>query len=75
VSVAQEPPQTLGISSTYFVVGPSREQLVELAKLVDGGELRPTIDAVFPLSESRKAFERTTGAHRPGKIVLRVVDE
>jgi NADPH:quinone reductase-like Zn-dependent oxidoreductase len=75
VSVAEEPPQTPGISSTYFVVGPSREQLVELAKLVDGGELRPTIDAVFPLSESRKAFERTTGDRRGGKVVLQVVAE
>jgi NADPH:quinone reductase-like Zn-dependent oxidoreductase len=75
VSVVEEPPREPELSAVYFVVGPSREQLVELAKLVDGGELRPTIDAVFPLSESRKAFERTMGDHRPGKIVLRVVDE
>ncbi len=75
VSVAEEPPQTPGISSTYFVVGPSREQLVELAKLVDGGKLRPTIDAVFALSDSREAFERTMGDRRGGKVVLQVVDE
>ena len=75
VSVAEEPPQTPGISSTHFVVEPNREQLVELAKLVDGGKLRPTIDAVFPLSESRKAFERTMGDRRRGKVVLQVVDE
>jgi NADPH:quinone reductase-like Zn-dependent oxidoreductase len=75
VSVAEEPPQTPEISSTYFVVEPSRDQLVELAKLVDGGKLRPTIDAVFPLSESRNAFERTMGDRRRGKVVLQVVDE
>jgi NADPH:quinone reductase-like Zn-dependent oxidoreductase len=75
VSVAGEPPQEPGISSIYFVVEPSREQLVELAKLVDGGKLRPTIDAVFPLSESRQAFERTLSDRRRGKVVLQVVDE
>ena len=75
VSIADEPPEAAGISSTYFVVGPNREQLVELAKLVDGGTLHPTIDAVFPLSESRKAFERTMGDRRGGKIVLQVVNE
>ena len=75
VSVSEEPPQAPGISSTYFVVGPNHEQLIELAKLVDGGELHPTIDAVFPLSESRKAFERTMGDRRRGKVVLQVVDE
>jgi NADPH:quinone reductase-like Zn-dependent oxidoreductase len=75
VSVAEEPPQTPGNSATYFVVEPSREQLVELAKLVDAGKLRPTIDAVFPLSETRKAFERTMGDRRPGKVVLQVADD
>jgi NADPH:quinone reductase-like Zn-dependent oxidoreductase len=75
VSVAEEPPAEPGVRSAYFVVEPSRAQLVELAKLVDSGDLRPTIDAVFPLAESRKAFERTMGDRRRGKIVLRVVDE
>jgi NADPH:quinone reductase-like Zn-dependent oxidoreductase len=75
VSVAEEPPAERGISAAYFVVEPSRAQLVELAKLVDSGDLRPTIDAVFPLAESRQAFERTMGGRRRGKIVLTVVDE
>jgi NADPH:quinone reductase-like Zn-dependent oxidoreductase len=79
VSVATEPPQkraaARGITAVYFVVEPNREQLVELARLADSGDLRPTIDAVFPLSDARKAFERSLGDHRGGKIVLRVVDE
>jgi NADPH:quinone reductase-like Zn-dependent oxidoreductase len=52
---------------------PNREQLVELAGLADGGDLRPTIDQVFPLADARKAFERSLGDHRGGKIVLRVI--
>jgi NADPH:quinone reductase-like Zn-dependent oxidoreductase len=75
VSVAEEPPAEPEITAVYFVVEPSRAQLVELAKLVDSGAVRPTIDAVFPLAESRKAFERTMGDRRLGKVVLRVIDE
>jgi NADPH:quinone reductase-like Zn-dependent oxidoreductase len=75
VSVAVEPPKRSGLSSTYFVVEPNRDQLAELARLADEGKLRPTIDEVFPLREARKAFERSQGDHRPGKIVLRVADD
>lgn len=79
VSIAEEPSQgsaaSRGISAVYFVVEPNREQLIEIAGLVDGGALRPTIDAVFPLAEAQKAFERSLGGNRRGKIVLRVADE
>jgi NADPH:quinone reductase-like Zn-dependent oxidoreductase len=74
VSVAAEPPE--GSGGVYFVVEPSRDQLVELARLADAGDLRPAIDAVFPLEEARAAFERSlepTG--RRGKIVLRVRED
>jgi NADPH:quinone reductase-like Zn-dependent oxidoreductase len=78
VSIAAEPPQSSterSVDAVYFVVEPNREQLVELARLADNGELRPTIDQVFPLADARRAFERTISKHRRGKIVLRVVDE
>ena len=64
-----------GITAVYFVVTPNREQLVELAGLIDGGELRPTVDRVFPLADARAAFQLSLGDHRSGKIVLRVADE
>jgi NADPH:quinone reductase-like Zn-dependent oxidoreductase len=79
VSVASQPPQEQAarreVRAVYFVVEPNREQLVELARLADHGELRPTIDAVFPLGEARQAFQRSLGDNRRGKIVLRVVQE
>jgi NADPH:quinone reductase-like Zn-dependent oxidoreductase len=72
VSVAAEPPSAIGITTVYFVVEPSREQLVELAGLADRGELRPTVAGVFELAGAREAFERLE--QRPkGKIVLGVV--
>jgi NADPH:quinone reductase-like Zn-dependent oxidoreductase len=76
VSVAEEPSPTLAEKAefTYFVVEPSREQLVELARLVDDGTVRPAIDSVFPLAEARNAFERLMTPGKHGKIVLRVRD-
>jgi NADPH:quinone reductase-like Zn-dependent oxidoreductase len=77
VSVAEEPPaergRERGIGATYFVVAPNREQLAELARLVDRGDIKPTIDRVFPLASARKAFERSLGPARFGKIVIDVV--
>jgi NADPH:quinone reductase-like Zn-dependent oxidoreductase len=72
VSVAAEPPGASGITSTYFVVEPSREQLIELARLADRGDLRPAVAEVFDLRDARRAFERSLDRRVRGKIVLRV---
>jgi NADPH:quinone reductase-like Zn-dependent oxidoreductase len=48
---------------------------VELARLADAGAVRPMIAKVFDLADARAAFERSLGAHRTGKIVLRVTGE
>jgi NADPH:quinone reductase-like Zn-dependent oxidoreductase len=71
VSVAAEPPG----DGTYFVVKPSREQLIELARLVDSGELRVAIDSTFALSEATAAFERSLASGKHGKIVIRVAGD
>jgi NADPH:quinone reductase-like Zn-dependent oxidoreductase len=77
VSVAEEPPASVSerVQATYFVVEPSREQLLELARLVEGGTLRPSIDSVFPLTEARAAFERVMMPAKRGKVVLRIVKD
>jgi NADPH:quinone reductase-like Zn-dependent oxidoreductase len=71
VSVAEEPPG----QGTYFVVGPNREQLIELALLADNGELRVAIDSTFALSEAPAAFERSLASGKHGKVVIRVAGE
>jgi NADPH:quinone reductase-like Zn-dependent oxidoreductase len=60
-----------GVSAEFFIVTPNREQLVQLAALVDGGQLHVEIAATFPLAQGREAFEsgHRTG-RRPGKTVL-----
>ena len=76
VSVATEPSQEAaaarGIKAVYFVVEPNRAQLIEIGKLADRGELRPTIAGVFTLSEAQKAFEHSLNARKAGKFVLRI---
>jgi len=53
-------------------VEPDREQLVELAKLADAGELVPAIDSTFPLENAPEAFERVAAHGKRGKVVFDV---
>jgi NADPH:quinone reductase-like Zn-dependent oxidoreductase len=70
VSVAAEPPG----GGTYFVVEPNREQLIELARLIDANQLRVVIDSTFALSEPAAAFERSLAAGKRGKVVFAIAD-
>ena len=67
VTIAAEAP-----GATYFVVEPQREQLLELGRLADTGEIRPAIDTVFPLAQAQKAFERLAARGKRGKVVLEI---
>jgi NADPH:quinone reductase-like Zn-dependent oxidoreductase len=69
VTIAAETP-----GARYFVVEPNREQLLEAARLADGGQLQPEIDSSFPLAEARSAFLRSAARGKHGKVVLRVID-
>ena len=68
VSVAAEPSGT----GTYFVVEPNRQQLIEIARLADNGELRVAIDSTFALAEATAAFERSLATGKRGKVVIRM---
>lgn len=67
VTIAAEVP-----GATYFIVEPNREQLIELARLADAGELRPQVDSTFPLTAAEEAFHRVTARDKRGKVVLDV---
>jgi NADPH:quinone reductase-like Zn-dependent oxidoreductase len=56
-------------------VDPNREQLIELARLADNGELRVAIDSTFALSGAPAAFERSLASGKHGKVVIRVAGE
>ena len=48
----------------------SRDELLQVVKLVERRELRPVVDVVMPLSEAREAQRRMANREHFGKIVL-----
>ena len=66
------PPATRpDIRTLFFIRQPNRAQLVELARRVDAGQLRPPpLGGVYPLAEARKAFEAGASRKVTGKIIL-----
>jgi NADPH:quinone reductase-like Zn-dependent oxidoreductase len=76
VSVAEEPADVPdGVSATYFVVEPNREQLGRILELAGSGEIRPLVDSAFVLADARAAFKRTEARGKRGKVVLLVAEE
>jgi NADPH:quinone reductase-like Zn-dependent oxidoreductase len=58
------------VRGVFFIVKPNRDQLIEIAHLIDAGSLRPIIEATFPLAQAREAFEHGLRQHNRGKLVL-----
>jgi NADPH:quinone reductase-like Zn-dependent oxidoreductase len=56
----------------FFIVEPNREQLLELARLADEGELQSAVDSTFPLEQAPEAFERLAARGKRGKVVFDV---
>jgi NADPH:quinone reductase-like Zn-dependent oxidoreductase len=74
VSVAEEPPHTnrRDVTALYFVVEPSRDQLAELARVMDAGRFRPEVDSVYALAEASAAFTRVHERGKRGKVVFEI---
>lgn len=70
----QELAASRGARAKWFIVEPNRDQLIRIGDLIDAGRVRSVVEAVFPLSEARRAFEQGLQGHTRGKIVLRVID-
>jgi NADPH:quinone reductase-like Zn-dependent oxidoreductase len=58
------------IKIVVFVQESIRSQLIELARLVDEGHLRPQVGAVYPLARAAEAYSAKAGGGIPGRIVL-----
>jgi NADPH:quinone reductase-like Zn-dependent oxidoreductase len=57
----------------FFIVEPNREQLGEIAAMIDSGAIRPIISETLPLASAREAFERGVAGHTRGKLALQVI--
>jgi NADPH:quinone reductase-like Zn-dependent oxidoreductase len=71
ISVVAPPPATrTDIRTLMFVRDPDRAQLVEIARLVDAGTIRPQVGAVYPLAQGREAFAAKSTPGIPGRVIL-----
>jgi NADPH:quinone reductase-like Zn-dependent oxidoreductase len=69
-AAAQPPAGRDDIRQVVFVQESNRAQLIELARLVDQGHLRPQVGAVYPLAEAANAFTAKATGGIPGRVVL-----
>ena len=69
---AAAPPPAIrdDITTVFFIQESSRAQLIELARLVDEGHLRPQVGAVYPLAQAAEAYSTKAVGGIPGRIVL-----
>jgi NADPH:quinone reductase-like Zn-dependent oxidoreductase len=58
------------LTTIVFIQESSRAQLTELARLVDQGQLRPQVGAVYPLARAAEAFGAKAAGGVPGRIIL-----
>ncbi len=69
-AAAQPPAGRDGIKTVVFVQESNRAQLIELARLVDEGHLRPQVGGTYPLAKAVEAFGAKAAGGVPGRIVL-----
>lgn len=59
---------------TTFINMTPREQLQSLVELIEAGQLVPTVDRTFPLSETPDAMRYLVAGKARGKVVITVAD-
>lgn len=75
VTVAAMPPEDYGEAEGIRWSRGGRapgEQLAEISRLIEAGQVKPVIYRVFPLSEARQAQELSQTGHARGRIVLKI---
>jgi len=63
-----------GVRATGYKVAPDGSTLAVIGRLLDSGDIRVSIDAVFDLEEAAQAHSAIESGHTRGKIVLQVAE-
>ncbi|HEY0603517.1 MAG TPA: NADP-dependent oxidoreductase [Herpetosiphonaceae bacterium] len=71
---SQETADQHGVRQGYVFIDPNGPRLAEIAGLIDDGKIKPIVETVLPLRETRQAHELSESGHARGKIVLRVAE-
>ncbi len=72
--VAPEETEAARASGIMVLVKPNAGQLREIARLIDDGAVKVTLDAVYPLEKVADAHRHVDGGHTRGKVVLKIGD-
>lgn len=76
VSIVEQPSAEkaaeLNINAEFLFIDPNAEQLMQIAKWVDNGQLVNHIDKIFPLHEAAQALELSQTGRVRGKVILKV---
>src|ERR1041385_8497247 len=67
--------QKRAIRGAFISVHPDAENLVEIARLIDAGKIKPVVTQVLPLSEAIAAQRQAATHHTRGKVVVRIAAE
>jgi NADPH:quinone reductase-like Zn-dependent oxidoreductase len=77
ISIVGEPSQSLAaannVRAQLLVARPDGGLLGRICKMLDLGEVAPTVGVVLPLAEARRAHELIESGHTRGKIVLNTI--
>jgi NADPH:quinone reductase-like Zn-dependent oxidoreductase len=72
VATNAESSEDPAVKAAFFIVETRREQLIELANLIDAGTIRPVIGQVFPLEKADQAYFPAQKRAVRGKSVIRI---
>ncbi|MCB1173973.1 MAG: NADP-dependent oxidoreductase [Leptospiraceae bacterium] len=60
------------VNYSYLFMKPSAEQLHQLKNLIEGGQLKPVVDRVFPFPQIADAFAYQQTGRARGKIIIKL---
>ncbi|KAL2871656.1 NADP-dependent oxidoreductase [Aspergillus lucknowensis] len=58
------------VKDLFFIMGPNREHLEAITKLVDEGRVTGLVDSVWPIEQFEEVFKRVEGGRARGKVVI-----
>ncbi len=67
---SQELAEQFGVQATMVNVEPNANHLAEITQLIENGQLKTRVEAVFPLAEVQKAIALSESGRTRGKIIL-----
>jgi NADPH:quinone reductase-like Zn-dependent oxidoreductase len=60
------------IAYSFLFMKPNGHQLIEIARLVESGALRPVVDKIFPFSATNEAVSYVEHGRAKGKVVIKI---